>query len=59
MVVQETLKEVREYQKNVVHIERKVFGPLYKQDAKFIENAILALDDEQLSAVAVELEQQK
>lgn len=59
MVVQETLKEVKVYEKNFVIIERKVFGPMFKKDAKLVEDALLALDQDQLSALAVELEQQK
>lgn len=59
MVVQETLKEVKVYEKNFVVIDKKVFGPLFKKEAKNVEDAILALDEAQLSALAVELEQQK
>lgn len=47
----EPLKEI----KNVVGLDKKVFGPLFKKDAKLVEDAIMALSDSQLGELAIEL----
>ncbi|KAM0792538.1 Glycine--tRNA ligase 1, mitochondrial [Microbotryomycetes sp. NB124-2] len=56
MVVREQLKEVREVQKNIVTIDRKAFGPKFKKDARFVEEAINALDEQQLEQARKDLE---
>jgi glycyl-tRNA synthetase len=47
----EPLKEI----KNVVGLDKKIFGPLFKKDAKLVEDAIMGLSDSQLGELAVEL----
>jgi glycyl-tRNA synthetase len=56
MVVRELLKEPVVTVRNVVKMDRKLFGPMFMKNAKAIETAILALDDAQLGLVAQELE---
>lgn len=55
MVVQQNLKESRVETRNVVLLEKKVFGPMFKKDAKVVEEAIMAIDDAGLTALAKEL----
>ncbi|KAI5476497.1 glycyl-tRNA synthetase [Pseudohyphozyma bogoriensis] len=57
MVVREQLKEPRIIEKNVATIEKKLFGPKFKKDARIVEEAILALDEAQLASAAAELKQ--
>jgi glycyl-tRNA synthetase len=55
MVVREQLKEVRIVEKLVVGLEKKVFGPMFKKDAKLVEDAINALTEDRLAEVMKEL----
>ncbi|ORY50183.1 hypothetical protein BCR35DRAFT_310751 [Leucosporidium creatinivorum] len=55
MVVRQPLKEVRIVEKMVVGLDKKVFGPRFKKDAKIVEDAIMAFDEEKLKEVAAEL----
>ena len=55
MVVREQLKEPKVYSKNVPVIEKKLFGPFFKKEAKLVEDAIMALDEEKLAVVSKEL----
>jgi glycyl-tRNA synthetase len=55
MVVRQPLKEVRVVEKMVVGLDKKVFGPRFKKDAKVVEDAIMAFDEEKLKEVAAEL----
>ncbi|GAA5970134.1 hypothetical protein JCM11641_000281 [Rhodosporidiobolus odoratus] len=57
MVVRQPLKEVRIVERNVAAIDKKAFGPLFKKEAKPIEEAIMALDEAQLEAAAKELKE--
>ena len=55
MVVQEGLKEPKVYEKYVPTINKKVLGPQFKKDARTVEEAILACDQERLRAMQSEL----
>ncbi|WFD34640.1 glycine--tRNA ligase [Malassezia cuniculi] len=56
MTVQEALKEPKVYEKYVPTINKKVLGPQFKKDARVVEEAILACDQERLRAMQGELE---
>ncbi|PWN30046.1 glycyl-tRNA synthetase [Jaminaea rosea] len=55
LTVQKLHKEPKIYEKWVPEIERKALGPKFKKDAKAVEEAILALDQEQLASLASQL----
>ena len=57
LVVREQLDEPKIEERWVASIDRKKFGPLFKGEAKAIENLILALDQERLQCVSTELQQ--
>lgn len=59
MVVRQQLSEPRITEKWVPTIERKLFGPKFKKDARIVEDAILALNEAQLAAASADLEQKK
>lgn len=56
MIVREQLAEPRTFELWQVEINKKTFGPKYKKDAKAVEEALLALSEEQYAALAQELE---
>ncbi|CEQ39913.1 SPOSA6832_01490 [Sporobolomyces salmonicolor] len=59
MVVRQPLKEVRIVERNVVSLDKKAFGPMFKKEAKPIEEAINALSDEQLAVAMKELQEKQ
>ncbi|PKI84822.1 glycine--tRNA ligase [Malassezia vespertilionis] len=56
LVVQEALKEPKVYQKYLATMNKKVLGPAFKKDAKGIEDAILALSQDQLKTLMHDLD---
>lgn len=52
LIVQKAHKEPRIYEKWVAGVEKKALGPKFKKEAKAVEEAILALDQDQLAALA-------
>ncbi|BGP53895.1 hypothetical protein JCM8202_006088 [Rhodotorula sphaerocarpa] len=59
MVVRQALKEPRIVQRNVPAIDKKAFGPLFKKDAKPIEEAINAMSEEELAVAMKQLQEQQ
>ncbi|GAA5930831.1 hypothetical protein JCM1841_000202 [Sporobolomyces salmonicolor] len=59
MVVRQPLKEVRIVERNVVSLDKKAFGPMFKKEAKPIEEAINALSEEQLAVAMKELQEKQ
>ncbi|GAA5865978.1 hypothetical protein JCM8547_002902 [Rhodosporidiobolus lusitaniae] len=59
MVVRQPLKEVKIVERYVPLLDKKAFGPLFKKEAKPIEEAIMALDEEDLKKVAEELQEKQ
>merc|ERR1711939_231570 len=55
LVVRQPLKEPRIVDKIVANIDKKAFGPMFKREAKAIEEAILSLSDECLKKAMDEL----
>ncbi|KPV76006.1 uncharacterized protein RHOBADRAFT_26231 [Rhodotorula graminis WP1] len=55
LVVRQPLKEPRIVDKIVATIDKKAFGPMFKREAKAIEDAILSLSDECLKKAMDEL----
>ena len=55
LVVRQPLKEPRIVDKIVATIDKKAFGPMFKREAKSIEDAILSLSDECLKKAMDEL----
>ncbi|KAK4058718.1 Glycine--tRNA ligase 1, mitochondrial [Microbotryomycetes sp. JL221] len=55
MVVREQLKEIKEVEKLIVSIDRKSFGPKFKKEARFVEEAILSLDEVKLEQARKDL----
>ena len=55
MMVSENLKETRVEVRNIISIEKKVFGPLFKKEAKAVEEAIMALGEVEVEKLAEEL----
>ncbi|SCZ96648.1 BZ3500_MvSof-1268-A1-R1_Chr4-4g07514 [Microbotryum saponariae] len=49
MVVRKALEEVHVYDKLVINLEKKSFGPMFKKDAKALEEGLLKLTQEQTS----------
>ena len=58
MMVSENLKEPRVELRNIISIEKKVFGPLFKKEAKLVEEAIMTLGEEDVERMAVELKKE-
>jgi len=56
LMVQEPLKEPKVYQKYVPTVNKKVLGPLFKKNAKLIEDTIMALDQDSLKQMQADLE---
>ncbi|PRQ73937.1 hypothetical protein AAT19DRAFT_15504 [Rhodotorula toruloides] len=59
LVVRQALKEPRVVERNVPAIDKKAFGPLFKKDAKAIEEAINALSEEELVKAMQQLKEQQ
>ncbi|KAM0755670.1 putative glycine--tRNA ligase GRS1 [Meredithblackwellia eburnea MCA 4105] len=59
LVVRQALKETKVVERWVPTVDKKQFGPRYKKDARVLEEAILALDEVKLQALATELEQKQ
>ena len=55
MVVRDMLPEPIITVRNVVHMDKKTFGPSFKKDAKAIEEVIMSFDDLKLGEIAAEL----
>jgi glycyl-tRNA synthetase len=55
MVVRQPLKEVKIVERYVPSVDKKAFGPMFKKEAKPIEEAIHALSQDDLSVAAKEL----
>ncbi|KAI9263023.1 glycyl-tRNA synthetase [Sporodiniella umbellata] len=56
LVVREQLAEPRTVELWQVEINKKTFGPKFKKDAKAVEEALLALSEEQYAQLAKDLE---
>ncbi|CAG8433277.1 4158_t:CDS:10 [Diversispora eburnea] len=56
LVVRENLSEPLVYEKTVLEINKKVFGPKLRQNAKAVEDYLFRLDEEQLKALKKALE---
>ncbi|KAK4514810.1 uncharacterized protein ATC70_002415 [Mucor velutinosus] len=56
LVVREQLAEPRTVELWQVEINKKTFGPKYKKDAKVVEEALLALSEDQYAQLAKDLE---
>lgn len=52
LTVKQAHKEPKVYEKWVVDIEKKLLGPKFKKDAKAVEDAITALEQEQLASLS-------
>ncbi|GAA5872508.1 hypothetical protein JCM3774_006840 [Rhodotorula dairenensis] len=59
MVVRQALKEPRIVQRNVPAIDKKAFGPLFKKEAKPIEEAINAMSEAELAVAMKQLQEQQ
>lgn len=59
MVVRQALKEPRIVKRNVPAIDKKAFGPLFKKEAKPIEEAINAMSEEELAVAMKQLQEQQ
>jgi glycyl-tRNA synthetase len=59
LVVRQALKEPRIVERNVPAIDKKAFGPLFKKDAKAIEEAINALNEDELLTAMKQLQEQQ
>ncbi|CAG8460229.1 156_t:CDS:2 [Racocetra fulgida] len=56
LIVRETLAEPLVYEKTVLEINKKIFGPKLRQNAKTVEEYLNNLNEEQLEALKKELE---
>jgi len=59
MVVRQPLKEVKIVERFVPSVDKKAFGPMFKKEAKPIEEAIQALSQDDLSVAAKELQEKQ
>ncbi|GAA6059405.1 hypothetical protein JCM10212_003637 [Sporobolomyces blumeae] len=59
MVVRQALKEVKVYDKHVPTVDKKAFGPMFKKEAKPIEEAIHNLSEEELASAAKDLQEKQ
>jgi glycyl-tRNA synthetase len=59
MVVRQPLKEVKIVERFVPSVDKKAFGPMFKKEAKPIEEAIHALSQDDLSVAAKELQEKQ
>jgi glycyl-tRNA synthetase (class II) len=55
-VVRENLAEPKVYEKTVLEINKKVFGPKLRQNSKTVEDYLTSLNEEQLEALKKTLE---
>jgi glycyl-tRNA synthetase len=53
--VRERLDVPRVEQKTIVEINKKLFGPAFKKDAKTVENHLIAFNSEQAKAFGEKL----
>lgn len=53
--VQVKLPEPLKEMKHIIVLDKRVFGPLFKKDAKLVEDAIMALNEAQLGELTLEL----
>ncbi|RIA89440.1 hypothetical protein C1645_772495 [Glomus cerebriforme] len=56
LVVRESLAEPNVYEKTVLEINKKVFGPKLRQNSKTVEDYLTSLNEEQLEALKKALE---
>ncbi|CAG8446133.1 12093_t:CDS:10 [Dentiscutata heterogama] len=56
LIVRESLAEPLIYEKIVLEINKKIFGPKFRQNAKTVEDYLTNLNEEQLEALKKELE---
>jgi len=59
MVVRQPLKEVKIVERYVPSVDKKAFGPMFKKEAKPIEEAIHALNQEELASACKELQEKQ
>jgi len=59
MVVRQPLKEVKIVERYVPSVDKKAFGPMFKKEAKPIEEAIHALSQEELASACKELQEKQ
>ncbi|KAL1886979.1 Glycine--tRNA ligase 1, mitochondrial [Ceratocystis pirilliformis] len=59
LTVRERLETPIEEEKWEVEPNRKVFGPLFKKDAKAVENHLISLSQEELAALSKQLAEEK
>jgi len=59
MVVRQPLKEVKIVERYVPSVDKKAFGPMFKKEAKPIEEAIHALSQEDLASACKELQEKQ
>jgi glycyl-tRNA synthetase len=55
LVARERLAEPKVVEKTVLNINKKLFGPAFKKNAKVVENALLALSEDQLDKLNADL----
>jgi glycyl-tRNA synthetase len=55
LVVREALKEPKFIQKTILEINKKLFGPAFKRDAKEVETYLLNLEEAGLKKLAEQL----
>jgi glycyl-tRNA synthetase len=55
LVARETLAEPRMVEKWTLQIDKKLFGPTFKKDAKLVENYLSALNESELMKLKEEL----
>jgi len=53
------LKEVKIVERYVPSVDKKAFGPMFKKEAKPIEEAIHALSQEELASACKELQEKQ
>ncbi|GAA5904059.1 uncharacterized protein JCM6883_002069 [Sporobolomyces salmoneus] len=59
MVVRQPLKEVKIVERFVPSVDKKAFGPMFKKEAKPIEEAIHALSQDNLAVAAKQLQEKQ
>lgn len=57
LVCRQELPEPKVEDRLALTINKKKFGPMFKQDARTLETTLLAMDQERLNCIKVELEQ--
>ncbi|CAG8511753.1 3350_t:CDS:10 [Ambispora gerdemannii] len=56
LVVRETLPTPQVYEKTILDINQKIFGPKLRQNAKIVEEYLTSLDEQQLESLKEDLE---